>query len=54
MRDMSSDLTSPSIRFLSPESHPLTDGEARHLDELGNGNGRYDVGDLRSWLNANR
>ena len=27
--------------------------EARFLDRAGNGNGRYDVGDLRAWLLAN-
>jgi M6 family metalloprotease-like protein len=50
----SADLEALLERFLSPQDHPLTDGEARHLDELGNANGRYDVGDFRRWLNANR
>ncbi len=31
-------------------SRELTEPELRALDEGGNGNGRYDVGDLRAWL----
>lgn len=38
------------------ESDPsiLTPGELTHLDEVGNTNGDYDVGDLRKWLRENR
>lgn len=36
-------------RFLQ-EGEPLSPGEASYLDEVGNANGRYDVGDLRRWL----
>ncbi len=39
--------------FLSPASDPLTDGERSYLDDVGNSNGRFDVGDLRKWLRAN-
>lgn len=39
--------------FLAPEADPLTDGERDYLDEIGNGNGRFDVGDLRTWLRTN-
>jgi len=37
-------------RFLGSPETPLTPGEADYLDEVGNANGRYDVGDLRKWL----
>ena len=45
----------PSLgELLQPllDSHdtPLTPGEISYLDALGNGNGTYDVGDLRKWL----
>ena len=40
--------------FLDVASTALTPGEQVHLDDVGNGNGRYDVGDLRSWLRENR
>ena len=36
--------------FLGSAAEPLTPGERAYLDALGNGNGRYDVGDLRAWL----
>ena len=32
----------------------LTKEEAAYLDDLGNQNGRYDVGDLRGYLAPNR
>jgi M6 family metalloprotease-like protein len=41
-------------RFLDSSEDPLTVGELGYLDETGNGNGRYDVGDLRAWLRENR
>ncbi len=34
------------------EGHELSEAELRFLDELGNGNGQFDVGDLRAYLNA--
>ena len=37
-------------RFLLSDGASLTPGELRYLDERGNGNGTYDVGDLRKWL----
>jgi M6 family metalloprotease-like protein len=37
-------------RFLLGDGPPLSPGELRYLDEVGNGNGTYDVGDLRKWL----
>jgi M6 family metalloprotease-like protein len=40
--------------FLVSAEEPLTPGERSHLDTVGNGNGRYDVGDLRRWLRDNR
>lgn len=40
--------------FLAVDSQALSPPERVHLDELGNGNGRYDVGDLRAWLRENR
>lgn len=40
--------------FLAVDSQALFPPERVHLDELGNGNGRYDVGDLRAWLRENR
>lgn len=39
--------------FLTPAADPLTDGERGYLDDVGNSNGRFDVGDLRKWLRAN-
>ncbi len=36
--------------FLLSPGDPLTPGESAYLDDLGNANGRYDVGDLRKWL----
>lgn len=32
------------------EGEPLSPGEVSYLDEVGNANGRFDVGDLRRWL----
>lgn len=40
--------------LLSPNAGDLTLGETAYLDDIGNGNGRYDVGDLRKWLRENR
>lgn len=40
--------------FLQSEGDALTPGELAHLDEAGNGNGQYDVGDLRAWRRDNR
>ncbi|MDH3423774.1 MAG: immune inhibitor A, partial [Gemmatimonadota bacterium] len=40
--------------FLDPTSESLTLGELLYLDEIGNDNGAYDVGDLRTWLRENR
>lgn len=40
--------------FLDVRSQALTPGEQVHLDDIGNSNGQYDVGDLRKWLKANR
>jgi M6 family metalloprotease-like protein len=37
-------------RFLQSDSDTLTPGELAYLDEVGNANGAYDVGDLRKWL----
>jgi M6 family metalloprotease-like protein len=39
--------------FLSLPGEPLTPGETDYLDEMGNANGTYDVGDLRKWLREN-
>ena len=36
--------------FLRSSAQPLTSVESAYLDQAGNGNGRYDVGDLRAWL----
>jgi M6 family metalloprotease-like protein len=36
--------------FLDTNSTPLTEEEKVHLDAHGNGNGQYDVGDLRAYL----
>ena len=36
--------------FLGSSEEPLGEAERAHLDGLGNGNGRYDVGDVRAWL----
>lgn len=48
-------VTSPDLieGFLAPTADPLTDGERAYLDEIGNDNGRFDVGDLRKWLRSN-
>lgn len=40
--------------FLQSEGDALTPGELLYLDEAGNDNGQYDVGDLRAWLRENR
>jgi hypothetical protein len=37
-------------RFLQTDAEPLTPGELSYLDQIGNQNGAYDVGDLRKWL----
>jgi M6 family metalloprotease-like protein len=37
-------------RFLQAGLDPLTPGELAYLDDFGNTNGSYDVGDLRKWL----
>lgn len=37
-------------RFLQTDVDPLTPGELTYLDDIGNQNGTYDVGDLRKWL----
>lgn len=39
--------------FLRSPDRPLTQGEQEYLDDVGNANGRYDVGDLRKWLREN-
>ena len=36
--------------FVGGERTPLADLERDHLDEIGNGNGTYDIGDLRAHL----
>jgi len=36
--------------FLLSDAQPLTSPERLYLDASGNGNGQYDVGDLRAWL----
>jgi M6 family metalloprotease-like protein len=36
--------------FLQLDGEPLTPGELDYLDDVGNANGTYDVGDLRRWL----
>ncbi len=36
--------------FLGTAATPLTVAEQEYLDTVGNGNGRYDVGDLRAYL----
>jgi M6 family metalloprotease-like protein len=38
--------------FLRSDVQPLTPGELTYLDYVGNGNGIYDVGDLRAWLRS--
>lgn len=38
--------------FLRSDAQPLTAGELAYLDFQGNGNGRYDVGDLRARLRS--
>ena len=39
--------------FLRSPDRPLTQGEQEYLDDVGNANGLYDVGDLRKWLREN-
>ena len=41
-------------KFLGTQGPPLTQTESSYLDEHGNRNGRYDVGDLRAWLCGGR
>jgi hypothetical protein len=36
--------------FLATGAVPLTADERQYLDRFGNGNGQYDVGDLRAYL----
>lgn len=38
--------------LLRSDARPLTGAEEDVLDRRGNGNGRYDVGDVRAWLTA--
>ena len=38
--------------FLKSAAPPLSSVETSYLDYVGNGNGRYDVGDLRAWLRS--
>jgi len=38
--------------FLVSEGVALSPGERVYLDQIGNNNGRYDVGDLRKWLRS--
>lgn len=38
--------------LLLSEAEPLTTAEQDVLDERGNANGRFDVGDVRAWLNG--
>jgi M6 family metalloprotease-like protein len=40
-------------KFLGTDLPQLSVGEISYLDAVGNGNGRYDVGDLRKWLREN-
>ena len=40
-------------KFLETQGPSLSQAESSYLDELGNGNGRYDLGDLRVWLRDN-
>jgi M6 family metalloprotease-like protein len=40
-------------QFLQSGEEGLTPGETAYLDEVGNANGQYDVGDLRKWLREN-
>jgi len=37
-------------KFLQSGEEPLTPGELSYLDDVGNANGVYDIGDLRKWL----
>ena len=39
--------------FLDPSDDALTEGDRDYLDEIGNDNGRFDVGDLRKWIRSN-
>jgi hypothetical protein len=41
-------------QFLLDDLNELTDAEKAYLDELNNRNGRYDVGDLRAYLQRGR
>ena len=38
--------------FLDPSDDALTEGDRDYLDEIGNDNGRFDVGDLRKWIRS--
>lgn len=40
--------------LLQPEAQVLTAGELTYLDQVGNTNGQYDVGDVRKWLRMGR
>lgn len=40
--------------FIRPAAVSITEGEESYLDDVGNDNGRYDVGDLRRWMRENR
>ncbi|MDE0898401.1 MAG: immune inhibitor A [Longimicrobiales bacterium] len=40
-------------QFLQSDRAGITPGEAAYLDEVGNANGQYDLGDLRKWLREN-
>lgn len=52
------DIVEPTLAFDGVVAHllgtggPLTADELRYLDILGNGNGRFDVGDFVAWLDA--
>lgn len=48
--DWTVDVANLLQRFLQSAEEPLTAGELSYLDDAGNGNGVYDVGDLRKWL----
>ena len=39
--------------FLESGEEAISPGEKEYLDDLGNANGRYDVGDLRAWMRSN-
>jgi hypothetical protein len=40
-------------QFLQSDRAGITPGETAYLDEVGNANGQYDLGDLRKWLREN-